>query len=296
MMQSFDWRDALRGAGLFITTGAVTFRVQSDLPAVAEGIGRLYPDFPVTADARFADFHVSVFRPSGVRRWIRAQAIFSFDGEQPFRPVPLSQALPMLEWGMNWCISVHGNQFLVIHAAAIERGGRVAILPGEPGAGKSTLTALLVHNGWRLLSDELTLINLDDLQVHPLSRPISLKNESIAIVRSAFGSAVLSDEFPDTTKGTVALMRPPVASVTRAGERAMPGWIIFPRFKPGAPTSLRRRSRGAAFISIADNAFNYSIHGGRGFERLADVVERCDCYDFAYSNLDEAIETFATLD
>src|SRR3546814_17273791 len=72
----------------------------------------------------------------------------------------LGQALPMLEWGLNWCIGAHGHQFLIIHAAVIERNGLAAILPGAPGSGKSTLTACLVHNGWRLLSDAMALVSL----------------------------------------------------------------------------------------------------------------------------------------
>src|SRR3546814_15972535 len=82
----------------------------------------------------------------------------------------------MLEWGLNWCIGAHGHQFLIIHAAVIERNGLAAILPGAPGSGKSTLTACLVHNGWRLLSDEMALVSLQDGGLTALARPISLKN------------------------------------------------------------------------------------------------------------------------
>src|SRR3546814_5884714 len=49
-------------------------------------------------------------------------------------------------------------------------------LPGAPGSGKSTLTACLVHNGWRLLSDEIALVSLQDGGLTALARSISLKN------------------------------------------------------------------------------------------------------------------------
>jgi hypothetical protein len=48
-------------------------------------------------------------------------------------------------------------------------------------------------------------------------------------------------------------------------------------------------------MRIADNAFNYSLRGVKGFEAMASVIAASLCYDFTYSNLDDAIETFAAL-
>src|SRR3546814_10587342 len=100
----------------------------------------------------------------------------------------------MLEWGLNWCIGAHGHQFLIIHAAVIARNGLAAILPGAPGSGKSTLTACLVHNGWRLLSDEMALVSLQDGGLTALARPISLKNRSIDLIADLLRSAEHTSE------------------------------------------------------------------------------------------------------
>ena len=54
---------------------------------------------------------------------------------------------------------MHAHQYLIIHAAVVEKNGLAAILPAPPGSGKGTLTAGSVLSGWRLLSDELTLID-----------------------------------------------------------------------------------------------------------------------------------------
>jgi HprK-related kinase A len=286
----------LRGAGLDLRLGPFTATIRSPIASVAEGIATLYADNETIEEPGFRDFHLSVDPSGGARRWIRRQCRFGFDGVSPFKPLPIAHALPILEWGFNWCIAGNANRYLIVHAAAIERGGRVAILPGEPGAGKSTLCAALVGSGgWRLLSDELTLIDMETGRFVPLARPISLKNESIEIIRGFVPDAVFSRETHDTSKGRVALVKATADSVRRAGETATAGWIVFPRFVPGAPPTLERESKAAAFIEIATNAFNYSIHGKRGFAVVADVVETCECYRFAYSSLDDAVQVFASL-
>jgi HprK-related kinase A len=287
----------LQGQGLFLQTGPFSTVVRSSVPAVAEGIATLYADNATADDPAFADFHVSLEPADGVRRWFRRQCLFRFDGVMPFNPLPLRHSVPVFEWGLNWCIANHAQQFLLFHAAAIERNGRVAIFPGVPGAGKSTLCAGLVgRGGWRLLSDELAIVDLKTGLVVPLARPISLKNESIAVIRGFVPDAVMSRETHDTVKGTVALVKAPVESVRRVDETAKPAWIIFPKYVAGAAPTLEPEKKAAAFIDLADNAFNYSIHGETGFRVTADMVELCDCYRFTYSRLDDAIRVFAALE
>ncbi len=271
------------------------FHIRSAIREIALGLTQLYGDYPKGPPREFADFHVSLDRPKGPRRWIRPQVVFHFDGEAPFKPLPLDQALPMLEWGMNWCVAAHAHQFLIIHAAAVARNGVAAILPAPPGSGKSTLCAALINRGWRLLSDELALLSLDDGTVVPLARPISLKNESIGVIRGFVPDAVIGRESRDTTKGTVALLKAPKDSIERMSEIARPAWIIFPRFEAGAEPSLVTRSKADTCMEIGDNAFNYSIHGARGFNLLCQIVDGCACYDFKYGELDAAIEVFDSL-
>jgi HprK-related kinase A len=282
------------GSGVFLRTGPFVFHVRSRIPAVGEGVALLYADHPTAEEAAFADFRVWVGPGVGLRRVWRPQAVFRCDGFQPFKPLPASQALPFLEWGMNWAIAEHAHQFLVIHAAAVARRGRVAILPGRSGSGKSTLCAALVHRGWQLLTDELTLVSLADGMIVPLVRPVSLKNESIEIVRR-FTGASISRPSEDTAKGTVALMKPPVASVERAAEKAVPAWIVFPTFARGETMRLEPQSKAATFIELANNAFNYHAHGRHGFELLAATIDRCACLSLTYSDLDAAIGLFERL-
>jgi HprK-related kinase A len=288
-------RRFLGSTGLRLRTGPVVTQIRSALPAVQAGIALHYANHPVLGDEAFADFHVSVDRPSGLRRWVKPQVLFSFDGDSPFTPLPGDQGLPMLEWGLNWCVSAHCNQFLTIHAAVVERGGRALVLPAPPGSGKSTLCAGLTFSGWRLLSDELALLEPRSGLLHGLARPVSLKNASIDVIRAFAPQALLGPTVHETTKGSVAHVQPPRDSVLQVDRPALPGWVVLPRYVAGAPARLEALPRAEAFMQLVDNAFNYHVYGGRGFEVLAGLIDRCDCYRFTYSRLREAVAVFAAL-
>ncbi|HVA13821.1 MAG TPA: HprK-related kinase A [Stellaceae bacterium] len=280
---------------LALRFGPFAARLETSFAPLIAGLRLLYPPRAFAEESGFCDFRVAVAPGRGAHRWFRPQARFLLDGESPFKPLPADQALPMFEWGLNFAIAAQAHQYLVVHAAAIERGGRVAILPGAPGAGKSTLTAALVRRGWRLLSDELALIRPADRRVVPLARPVNLKNASIALMRGYAPDAVFSAETHDTAKGTVALMRAPDESMARSDEAAPVGWIVFPRWQPDAPPRLEPWSRAAGLMEIAHNAMNYSLHGAAGFALLADIFAASGCYRFTYGNLDDAVAAFAAL-
>lgn len=289
-----ELRQRLRYDGLRFHTGPFTTCLQSTIPSVVEGITHLYADFPLASRDGFADFHVQLTLPKTLRRWLQPQVLFVHDGFPPFKPLPLDQAFPMLEWGLNWCVTTHAQQYLIVHAAVVERNGFAAILPAPPGSGKSTLCAALVNRGWRLLSDELTLIRSDG-KIVPLARPVSLKNASIDIIRNFEPTAFINRASHDTAKGTVAHMQPPSDAVARVAQTAIPAWIIFPKFSAGAATQLNPRPKAQTFMELANNAFNYTLHGASGFALLNQVVSGCGCFDFNYSRLDEAIKIFADL-
>lgn len=287
---------ALTKGDLALQTGPLIFRIKADFDDVAASIHTLYAHHSCFVLPEFADFRVEVRSPKNLRRWFRRQAEFLIDGEPPFEPLPRDQAPALLEWGMNWTIAASCHQWFSIHAASLERHGCAVILPAPPGTGKSTLcTALALRGGWRLLSDELTLLDPDTLQANALARPINLKNASIKLIRKLAPEAVWSPVTYDTKKGWVAHLRPPEESVRRMKEKAEPRWIVFPKYVVGAEPLLTPRSKTQTFMPLAENAFNYGTLGETGFDVIARLLDECDCYDFTYSRLEDALEVFEWL-
>jgi hypothetical protein len=279
----------LASEGVAIRWGPFVSRIVSRLPELAAPMHLLYADFPIGPLGGICDFHICV-RPRSLRvPWSEKQVEILLDGAPLLPPYPRRWALPMLEWGLNACVYRSAHQFLIIHAAVVERRGSALLLPGLPGAGKSTLCAGLVAAGWRLLSDELTLLSPADGLVQPLARPISLKNDSIEIVRRLAPESTFGPTAIDTHKGAVAHMRPPADSVSRQFEPACPRWIVTPQFAPDRPLQLSPTSKGATFISLGENSLNYEILGETGFRTMIRLIDRCDCYRMEHASAGEAV-------
>ena len=287
--------NVLSTTGLYLTTGPISYHIKSGLTEVAQGLSVLYGDYPLVCEREFSDFHISVDPTSWIRGKIRPKVQFKIDDVSPFMPMPRAQAFAFLEWGMNWCVASYPNQFVKLHAAVLEKGGRAVILPGAPGAGKSTLSAALLLRGWRLLSDEHALVCLDKPSVIPVCRPVSLKNESISIIRDFEHTAVIGPVTENTHKGTVAHLKADLFPDSFASESVPCKWIIFPHYQRGREASLVPKQKPQTMIFTSEQSFNYSILGEAGYKAMVNLVDACDCYDFAYSNLTEAVALFDQL-
>ena len=278
----------LATSGVQVSLGPFLVRVRSDLPGVYDYLSRLYTDFPLALD-QGSHFDIAVVATRGFRRWFRPQANLIVNGDRPFLPLPADISGALFEWSLNWCIGTYAQQWIAVHAAVLERNGRALVLSGESGAGKSTLCASLVSRGWRLFSDEFALIDPDSGRLTPLPRPISLKNASIAIVRARSRDAVFGAEGVDIEGARFVHMKPPSESVRRAGEQAVPGWIILPRWAAGRPTALEALPKVHALMRLTDQSFNYNYLGARGYQCVVDLVGRSDCYTLEYSDLDDVL-------
>lgn len=267
-----------------------TVRVRSAFEAVARHLEIFYAGHRRPGRDGFVDFDIALLPGHGLRRWWRPQVRFELDGAEPFFPLPADQAAPLFEWGLNFCVAHRPLGHLVMHAAVLARGDRAVLLPGFPGAGKSTLCAsLALCAGWRLFSDELAILDPADGQVIPHPRPISVKNASIDVV-SAFPGAHIGPVYRDTRKGDVSHLASPPEALRAADLRARVAWVLFPRFDPAAPPRCEEIGRVEAFSLISEQSFNQERMGERGFDALCDLLDGARCHEISYRSTAEGLE------
>lgn len=278
----------LREGGVRLRVAPFVVNIRSDVPVVAEGLMALYARHEVlpAAEDGFSDFHVAVLARRG---WGRAKCVFQMDGFEPFTPLAINEAFAFLEWGLNWCVTSHCHRWITLHAAVLERQGRAVLLPAPPGSGKSTFCAALMMAGWRLLSDEMVLLDPQTLQVTPSARPISLKNRSIDLMKTRAPEASFGPMAHDTLKGTVCHMAISDESLGQALQPAAPAWVVFPRYQPGTGLSVVPRGKASALTELFSNCFNHQVHGRNGFRALVRLTDQVKTFDLAYDDLDAAL-------
>lgn len=76
-------------------------------------------------------------------------------------PFVFGYSIAMLFWQRNQ---------LAIHCSAVECDGKALIIAGDSGSGKSTLTTKLLENGFRLMTDDVAIVDISsegDIIVYP---------------------------------------------------------------------------------------------------------------------------------
>jgi HprK-related kinase A len=283
-LQADEFRSRIAGPGLGVRLGPFDVKLVVRVPEIVEPLRNLYAWYPVLEDERVFGIHGALSGVLSPRHRPFRRARFAVDGVAPHEDMPRSQALAVLEWGINLVVAMRFHCYLLLHMAVLERHDGALLLPAAPGHGKSTLCAALAHRGWRLLSDEFGVLRPGAARLIPVPR----KNESIEVIRRFAPEAVLGPVVAGTRKGDVAHVRPPRVSVERAAETAPPRWLVFPRWRRGAALEMAELPQSEAFMRLTTNAFNYEMHGERGFTTVRDVVAAARCFRLVYSDLDEA--------
>jgi HprK-related kinase A len=253
-----------------VRIGPVGFRVGSDWRTPVRQLETLYAGYPKPEDD-VPDFTVRLFAARPWRRVIRPAVMLGGDFVLPdAAPLPLAQGLLAAEMAMNLQMALGQRRYLLLHASAVERDGRVLLTTGESGSGKSTLAALLSRAGWRFMGDEFALIDPATGLVHAFPRLVSLKNAAIAAVEAALPDARFGPLLEGTPKGAIRHLVPDAGAVAAMDTPGTPALLLFPRY--GFAPDVRPVAPGEVFVRLTQASTNYVAMGERGFDALARLV------------------------
>ena len=197
--------------------------------------------------------------------------VITREGAEPVIASDEAEFLFLFEKDMTIELQKLRHDLYFLHGAAVEYKKRAIALIAPSGFGKSTTTWGLLHHGFKYLSDELTPVNLNTLEVVPYPHSLSLKGDPPAAY-----------PLPNSTIYTSLTRHIPVqflpGGVTASSTRLSA--IFFLHYGPGIRESqIRLMSKAEAAVRLFSNALNPLAHQGDGLDGAIEIALKSQCFD-----------------
>jgi hypothetical protein len=206
---------------------------------------------------------------------------------------------PMLMDQIRMSCYENVRDYLLFHSGAVVKNGRAILLPAPKQSGKTTLTLGLMNYGYRHLTDEVSAIQHETLEVVPYQRPIYMWNWSRPLgkeVSKSFRSyRYRADEVARGAVGRWQYIVPQDGAVMPRDSRWKVDWIIFPRYTLKGKTVLKPLSTAQAVVSLMQNGWNQELFPDGGLRVCAKLARRARCYTLEMGDLDRACELIEDL-
>ncbi|MDC0948386.1 hypothetical protein OAS86_03480 [Gammaproteobacteria bacterium] len=169
---------------------------------------------------------------------------------------------------------------VMLHGAAVYFAGRVVMIPGQSGQGKTTLASAMAAQGGTLITDEL--IRLDENHaLQGFVRPIHARSAGISALHASGFAVAL--QLPTDEGHYIAL---PFADATQSH---IADELLFVQWQPQVAARLDFVSEAnalQALMAVNVNAANLPDHG---FHQLAALCRSIPAARIVYSDLPSAL-------
>jgi hypothetical protein len=204
----------------------------------------------------------------------------------------LSEMGPIVK-GALWQSAINAHDFLFyIHAGVVGTGTSCVLLPAAAGSGKSSLTAALVHRGFRYFSDEVALIEPTTFHVSPMPLAMCIKNTGWDLMARYYPGILSLPVHVRIDEKVLRYIPPPADSLEQV---PMPvGHIIFPRYEQAAPNRLARVKRSEALGRLMNECLALRQRlDQENVRQLVRWIAGVECYELAFSSLEAAAQLVA---
>lgn len=186
-------------------------------------------------------------------------------------------------------LALHGESRVtaILHAAAVVIGGRVILLAGATGSGKSTLTAALTARGAVYLGDDLIALDQSGQAVGGLPLAASIKAGSFAIASrlhpGRFGSRVFT-----LGARSVRYLDLSRAACSYNGGMLPVGVLILPHFNAGSGLEVVPITPEDVFSELISTGTEI-VGAPRSIKPLVRLIMQHPSVSLRYGDLDTAV-------
>jgi hypothetical protein len=180
----------------------------------------------------------------------------------------------------------------MLHSALMSMWGRGLMIGGVSGAGKSSLAAWFIRQGWTYHGDDQMYADASDCHWEGFARPLCFKGDW----SSLFPGIIAPPESIAEVGGQTLVPANVFGQELLPESSVRPGILLFPTFRKGWEFSLQRLSAGQATIKLAQSILNGGNLIHRGVAQAARIARACPGYAMTYGNFDQLAPLLEMLD
>ena len=181
---------------------------------------------------------------------------------------------------------------LMLHAALMSQRGRGLMIGGVSGAGKSSLAAWFIRQGWTYHGDEQMYADASDRHWEGFVRPLCFKGDWA----SMFPAMVTPPESLAMVAGQTLVPANVFGQEVLPEVSVRPGIMLFPTFRKGSDFTLQRLPAGQAAIRLMRSILNGGNLIHRGVAQAAGIARACPGYEMTYGHFDQLAPLLQLLD
>lgn len=181
---------------------------------------------------------------------------------------------------------------LLLHSGGVATpDGRVVVIHGESGAGKTTLTTALVAEGLAYLTDETVCLDPVTLAVEPFPKPLTVKPGSQQVLAHLRpGPDRVDPHSGNWQLDPSSLGGPPIPAT-----ELQPVLLVFPQYQPGrAGVDVEPVSRARAAYVLGEQSSALWAVEPRPLDALVRLVTQAAAYRVGYGDAHDAAPVIAS--
>lgn len=179
------------------------------------------------------------------------------------------------------------------HASTICNDKEAIMIIGDSGNGKSTLSAVLMANGFDVLADDFSPLSAKNQELYRFPSGISVKKGAFSTLEPLFQDF---DQFPvyiSTSKNVKIKYIPPIANFNEAASHLPCEKIVFVKYEENATSQMKVISTEEILETLIPESWLSPLPSNS--KLFLQWLQKLSCYELTYSNNDIAVSEFKKL-
>jgi hypothetical protein len=181
----------------------------------------------------------------------------------------------------------------VFHASAITKGGQCVLFLGDSGSGKSTISALLMANGYDLLADDFVPVDGSSSEVFFFPAAISVKKNALDHLIPIYPQLASAKEFYYQGLNKTVRYLPPSHHFVNQSSSYPCKALVFVKYWKGSGLTMEKMAQDAAFQRLVPDSWVSPLQGNAS--RFMDWFLAMPSYQLTYSDNELMLQTINQL-